>query len=49
MISSWIVAVMALAAVYSITVFIVQVVRYFRHKSPENELLDQKTDELSEE
>ncbi len=49
MVSYWVFALMAIAAVYSIIIFIIQLVRYFKHRTSETELLDQETDEDSEE
>lgn len=48
MISYWVFVIMAIAALYSITIFTVQVVRYFRHRPSQTELLDQETDDSEE-
>lgn len=45
MISYWVFVIMAIAAVYSITIFTIQVVRYFRHRLSQTELPDQETDD----
>lgn len=45
MISSWVFIIMGIAALYSITIFIVQVIRYLIHKKTEKELLDDDLDE----
>lgn len=40
----WVFVLLGIAALYSITIFIVQVVRYFRHKKTEKGLLDEDFD-----
>lgn len=45
MISYWVFGLIAIAAVYSITIFIIQLIRYLKHKFSETELLDQETNE----
>ncbi|WP_186279890.1 hypothetical protein [Fluviicola chungangensis] len=45
MISYWVFGLMAIAATYSITIFIIQLIRYLKHKFSETGLLDQETDE----
>lgn len=45
MISYWVFGLMAVAAVYLITIFSIQLIRYLKHKWSETELLDQETDE----
>lgn len=48
MLSNWIFILLGIAALYSITIFSIQVVRYFIHKTPENELLDEELEEDQE-
>lgn len=42
--NTWVFVLLGIAALYSITVFIVQVVRYFLHRKEEQELLDDDLD-----